>query len=193
MTGAKIKLVCGLCLITRPCGKQMNGANIRIHSDLSSCSNVPPTTLDVKPSTPKTNLCRLLSLVERLFNYSTIVEANKRLLRSLKLKLQAQPNHAFKQNTKDRQSYCEQAYTFNIFLKEPIQQLSIVMSPLYNRIVVFLFSTVAHLEQIFVLHGSRKLQVFPFSHKMNPERTPLKPFVVVEDWHLDQLQNHKSC
>ena len=97
MVGTKIVKGCRLCLITLPCGKQMSGNSIRIRSDLSSCSKVPPIKLDVELPTPMANLFRLLPPVEELPSYNTNVEANMKLLSSLKLELQAQPNHAYRQ------------------------------------------------------------------------------------------------
>ena len=98
MAGAKIVRRCRICLITLPCGKQMSGNKIRIRSDLSSCSKVPPIKLDVELPTTMANLFPLLPPAEELPYYNTKVEANMKLLSSLKLESQAQPNHAYRQN-----------------------------------------------------------------------------------------------
>ena len=98
MAGAKIVQGCRNCPITLPCGKQLNGNNIKIRCDLSSCSKVTPIILEVELAEPMANLFRLLLPGEELPYYTTKVEANMKLLSSLNLELQAQLSHAYRQN-----------------------------------------------------------------------------------------------
>ena len=38
---------CRICVVTLACGKQISGPNIRIRSDLQSCSKIPATIMNV--------------------------------------------------------------------------------------------------------------------------------------------------
>ena len=157
MAGARIVKGCRLCLITLPCGKQISGNNIRIRSDLSSCSKVPPIKLDVELPTPMANLFRLLQPVEELSYYNTKVEVIMKLLSSLKLELQAQPNHAYRQNF--QQIAKAIAHKFTILKPSLEKQFNNYISwkrHLLIGIVVFLLSTALHVGLMFALHRYKK-------------------------------------
>ena len=85
LAGSKTVKGCRICLITLECGKQLTGENIRIRSDSSSCTKVPPVKLEVELPQPIANLFSLLPTVDELPCYNAKVEANMKLLKSLKL------------------------------------------------------------------------------------------------------------
>ena len=60
-------------------------------------------------------------------------------------------------------------------------------------IAVFILSAVLHLGLMLALHRYKKLhKLKPFSQKLDKQKNPLKPILVVEDQHLDRLQNDEN-
>ena len=162
MAGAKVAQGCRICLTTLPCGKQMSPNNIRIRSDLSSCSKVPPIKLDVELPAPMANMFRLLSPVEKSPYYNTKVEANMKLLSSLKLELQNQPNHAYRQNLQQiAKPIAHKLTILKPSLEKQFDNYLSWKSHFLIGIVVFLLSTALHLGLMFALHSYKKLQVSP--------------------------------
>ena len=63
-------------------------------------------------------------------------------------------------------------------------------SHLVNGIAVFILSALLHLGLMFAPHRYRKPHnLQPLSHKLDKQKIPLKPIMVVEDPHLDRVQN----
>ena len=169
LAGSKTVKGCRICVITLECGKQLNGENIRIRSDLSSCAKVPPVKRDVELPQPMAHLFSLLPTVDELPYYNTKVEANMKLLKSVKLELQAQPQYGYKKNIQQ--------------IAEPIAQKLTMLKPSFEKqfnnylswkshlvigIAVFNVSAVLHLGLMFALHRYEKLHTFqPFSHKLD--------------------------
>ena len=172
----------------------MTGDNFRIRSDLSSCSRVPPVKLDVELPIPMANFFSLLPLFEELPYYNTKVEANMKLLSSLKLEIQSHPQHGYKQKIEQIADPIAHKLTmlkpsfekqFNIYLSRK--------SHFFIAIARFLPSTALHLVLIFAIHRYKRLHEFlPFTHKMDQQKIPLKPIMVIEDQHLEQLQNDEK-
>ena len=175
MAGAKTLKGCRICLIALPCAKQRSRNIIGIRSDLSSSSKVPPKQLHVELPTPMANLFRLLPAVEQLPYCNTKVEANTKLLSSLKLELQAQPNHAYRQNLQQIAKPIAHKFTFlKPSLEKQFSNYESWKSHLLIRIVVFLLNTALHLGLTFALHRYMKLHKFlPFTHKLDQQKNTL--------------------
>ena len=182
---------CRICLITLECGKQLTGENIRIRSDLSSCAKVPPVKLDVALPEPRANYFSLLPTVGELPYDKSEVEADMKLLKSVKLELQAQPLYGYKKRIQQ--------------IAEPIARKLTMLKPSFEKhfnnyfswkshlvigIAVFILSALLHLGLMFGLHRYEKLHKFqPFSHKLDKQKISFKPFMLVLDQHLDRVQN----
>ena len=194
LAGSKTVKGCRICLITLECGKQLTGENIRIRSDLSSCAKVPPVKLEVELPQPMANLFSLLPTVEELPYYNTKVEANMKLLKSLKLELQAQPQYGYKKNIQQIAEPIAQKLTMlKPSLEKQFNNYISWKSHLMIGIAVFILSALLHLGLMLALHRYKKLHKFqPFSHKLDKEKIPLKPIMVVEDQHLDRVQNDEN-
>ena len=66
-------------------------------------------------------------------------------------------------------------------------------SHLMIGIAVFILSALLHLGLMLALHRYRELHKFqPFSHKLDKQKIRLKPIMVVEDQHLDRVQNDEN-
>ena len=66
-------------------------------------------------------------------------------------------------------------------------------SHLMIGIAVFILSALLHLGLLLALHRYKKLHKFqPFSHKLDQQKIPLKPIMVVADQHLDPVQNDET-
>ena len=76
---------CRMCLILLERGKQLTGEIVRILSDLWSCAKVPAVKLEVELPKPMANFFILLSTEEELLYSNTKVEANMKLVKSMKL------------------------------------------------------------------------------------------------------------
>ena len=57
---------------------------------------------------------------------------------------------------------------------------------------VFILSTRLHLGLTFALHRHTNFHKFqPSSHKKNKQKVPPKPIILVEDQHVDRVQNEQ--
>ena len=140
------------------------------------------------------NLFSLLPTVEELPYYNTKVEANMKLLKSLKLELQAQPQYGYKKNIQQIAEPIAQKLTMlKPSLEKQFNNYISWKSHLMIGIAVFILSALLHLGLMLALHRYKKLHKFqPFSHKLDKEKIPLKPIMVVEDQHLDRVQNDEK-
>ena len=75
---------CRICIVTLACGKQLSGPNIRIRSDLQTCSLIPPHIMNVDLPIPLHNVLTALPSLDELPAYSTKSQANIALLKSIK-------------------------------------------------------------------------------------------------------------
>ena len=159
LAGSKTVKGCRNCL-TIECSKQLTGENIRIRSDLSSCAKVPPVKLDLEPLKPMAILFRLLPTVDELPYYNRKVEANMKLLNSVKLELLAQPQYGYKKNIQQ--------------IAEPIARKLTMLKPSFEKqcnnfiswkihlvigIAVFIPRALLHCGLMFALHPYKRLQV----------------------------------
>ena len=160
---------CKICLITVECGKQLSSEKIRIRSDLSSCAEVLPVKLDVALAEPMANLIGLLSTVDELLYYNTKVEANIKLLKSVKLELQAQPQYGYKKSIQQIAEHIAEKLTM---LKPSFErQFNNYISWKSHLVIghaVFILSAQLNLGLMFGLQNYKKLHNFqPFSHKLD--------------------------
>ena len=144
---------CRICVIRLEGGKQLACENIRIRSDLSSCAKVQPVKLYVELPQPIAHLFSLLPTVDELPYYNTKVGANMKLLKTVKLELQAQTRYGYQKNIQQIAELIAQKLTklklpfekqFNIFLSRK--------SHLVIGIAAFNLSAVLHLALMFALH-----------------------------------------
>ena len=135
------------------------------------------------------NLFSLLPTVDELPCYNTKVEANMKLLKSVKLELQAQPQYRYKKNVQQ--------------IAEPIAQKQTELKPSFEKqfnnyiswknhlvigIAVFILIALLQLGLMFALHRHKKPhKLQTFSHMLDNQKIPLKPIMVVEDQHLDRV------
>ena len=75
---------CRICIVTLAFGKQLSGPNIRIRSDLQTCSLIPPHIMNVDLPIPLHNVLTALPSLDELPAYSTKSKANIALLKSIK-------------------------------------------------------------------------------------------------------------
>ena len=75
---------CRICVVTLACGKQISGPDIRIRSDLQSCSKIPATIMNVDLPIPLSHVLTALPSIDELPMYATKSQANIALLKSIK-------------------------------------------------------------------------------------------------------------
>ena len=194
LAGSKTMKVCKICLITLECGKQLTGETIRIPSDRRSCAKVPPVKLDVDLSKAVANLFSLLPTVDELPYYNTEVEANMKLLKFVKLELPAQPQYGYKKNIPQiAEPSAQKLKTLKPSFEKQFNNYISWKSHLVNGIAVFILSALLHLGLMFVLHRYKKLHRFRrFPRKLDNQKIPLKPIMIVGDQHLDRVRSDEK-
>ena len=118
------------------------------------------------------------------------VEANRKLLKSLKLQLQAQPQYGYQKNI---QQIAEPSVQKITMLKPSFEKqfynYKLWKSHLMIGIAVFILTAPVHVGLMFALHRYKKIHKLQlFSHKLYKEKIALKPLMVIEDQHLDRVQ-----
>ena len=112
----------------------------------------------------------------------------------MKLELQSQPDHSYRSDL----NYIAQpiAKKFTALKPSLEKQFNNYLSwkiHLAIGLVVFLVSTTLHLGVTYALHRYKRLHKFlPFSHKLDKQKVPLKPIMMVEDQHLKGLENDEK-
>ena len=185
---------CQICLVSHSCGKQLIGPDVRIRSDLSTCMKVPPLKLNVTLPEPMARLFSLIPTVDQLPHYNTRVEANIQLLNSLKLELQSQPDHSYREDLNYiAQPIAQRLTALKPSLEKQFNNYLSWKSHLAIGLVVFFESTALLLGITYALHRYKKLHKFlPFSHKLENQKVQLKPIMMVEDQHLHGLENDEK-
>ena len=139
-------------------------------------------------------LFSLLPTVDELPYYNTKLEANMKLLKSVKLELQTQPQYGYRKNIQQIAEAIAQKLTMlkPSFEKQFKNYLS-WKSQLVSGNAVVILSAVLHLGLMLALHRYKKLHKFqPLSHKLDKQKIPLKPIMVVEDQHFDRVQDDEN-
>ena len=119
-----------------------------------------------------------------------------RLLKSVKLELQAQPQYAYKKTIQQRaderiaQKLTMLKSSFGKRFNNYISWIShLVIGIAVFRLLAFILSALLHLGLMFALHRSERLHKFQPSYKLDEQKIPLKPNMFVEDQHLDRVRN----
>ena len=126
--------------------------------------------------------------------YNTRAEANIQLLNSLKLELQSQPDLSYREDLNYNAQPIAQGITaLKPSLKKQFNNYLSWKSHLAIGLVVFFVSTALHLGITYTLHRYKKQHKFlAFSHKLDNQKVQLKPIMMVEDQHLEGLQNDEN-
>ena len=192
--GSKTIKGCRICIVSLKCGKQLIGPNIRIRSDLTTCMKVPPLYLNVKLPDQMSKLFSLLPTVDELPYYNTRVEANIKLLHTLKLELQSQPDKTYRDDlTLIAKPIADKLTALKPSLEKQFNDYISWKSHLAIGLVVFCVSTALHIGLTYALHRYKRLHKFlPFSHKLDQQKVQLKPIMMVEDEHLEGLQKDEK-
>ena len=158
LIGSKMVKGCRICLITLGWGKQLTGVNTRTQSDLSSCAKVPPVKLHVELP-EMANLCSLLPTVDQLPYYNPKVEAIMKLLKSVKLELQAQPHYVYKKNIQQIvEPFAHKLTTLKPSFQKQFNNYLSWSIHLVIGFEVIILSAPLRLGAMFALHCYRKLR-----------------------------------
>ena len=193
LAGSKTVKGCRVCVITPECGKESTGEKIRIRSDLSSLAEIPTVRLEVELPRPMAKLVSLLTTVDELPYYNTKVEAKIKLLKGIKLELQDQPQYGYKK--KSQQIVEPVAPKLTMLKPSSEKQFKTYMSWKSHfaiGIAVLILNALLRLELMFALHRHRKLhKPQAYSHKLDKQEIFFILIMMVEDQHLDRVQNDK--
>ena len=122
------------------------------------------------------------------------MEANIQLQNSLKLELQSQPDHSYRSDWNYiAQPFAQKFTTLKPSLEKQFNNYLFWKIHYAIGLVVFLVGTTLHVGVTYALHRYKKLHKFlPFSHKLDKRKVPLKPIMMVESNHLDELENDEK-
>ena len=122
------------------------------------------------------------------------MEANIQLLNSLKLELQCQPDHSYRSDLNYiAQPIAQKLTALELSLEKQFNNYLSWQSHLAIGLVVFLVSGTLQLGATYALHRYKRLHKFiAFSHKLDNQTVPLKPVMMVEDQHLEGLENDEN-
>ena len=187
---------CRICVITLACERQISGPNIRIRSDLQSCSTIPPTIMNVDLPVPLASVLFALPPLNESPMNTTKGQANIQLLESIKddtkyLSPASSSTHdalheiakpvALKM-TAMKTSYTKRFNTFADF-----------KTTLFLGITSFLISMALHILITFLYHIHASIRhLFHFTHKdhVNQTRLQFNSILTVEDDHFQAARSH---
>ena len=185
---------CTICIVTLECGRQLQGPNIRIRSDLSSCEDTPPVKLTVKLPTPIQQLLSSMPDIQELPYFTSKTEANVELLRTIRSKLQSMPQIG---DSSRLESISEPiAVDMTLFKPSLKQELSSYL-PLKLSLIITIasFAGSMGLHVLFIyayhrFHAVRKL--VPSFMKFEKKNIKVKPLVTVDEEHYPTIQRNKK-
>ena len=150
--------------------------------------------MDAELPQPMANLFSLLSTVDELAYYNTKVEVIMKLLKSLKLEFQAQPQNRYKKNfQKTAQPIAQKLTMLKPSFEKHVNNYLWWKNHLMIGIAIFTLSALLHVGLMFALQRYRKFHNFQaFTHKLDNQEIPLKPIMVVKYQQLDRSQNDQK-
>ena len=185
---------CSICVVTLECGRQLQGPNIKIRSDLSSCRDTPPIKITVKLPVPLQQLLTTLPEVENLPYFTSKTDASVHLLRNMRSKLQKLPHvddSAMLKEIAEPMAYDMQLLKPSL-VKELDSYLPLKMS-LIISVCSFLGSMVLHLLCMYLYHRCHTVRrLVPRILKLDKEKIKMKPVVTVDAEHYPKVTKHKK-
>lgn len=180
---------CTICIVTLECGRQLQGPNIKIRSDLSSCQKTPAVKLTVKLPTPIQQLLSSIPQVDDLPYFTSRTEASVEMLRTVRTKLQQMPQIA--DNT-DLAKIAEPIAVEMTMLKPSLKQHFESYLPLKMSITIsiasFIGSMTLHIGFMYLYHRFRVFRnLVPRFMSVDNEKIKMKPVVTVDEEHYNKI------
>ena len=178
---------CRICVVTLACGKQISGPNIRIRSDLQSCSKIPATIMNVDLPVPLSNVLTALPSIDELPMYATRSQANIALLKSIKDEIKyvspalAKDDDTLHQIAKPvaiKMTHMKHMYS------EKFDSLANFRTTIIMGIVSFIISMALHILFTFLYFRYaplRRLLSFTHHDKTTNKKIKLRPLLTVHD------------
>ena len=178
---------CRICVVTLACGKQISGPNIRIRSDLQSCSKIPATIMNVDLPVPLSNVLTALPSIDELPMYATRSQANIALLKSIKDEIKyvspalAKDDDTLHQIAKPvaiKMTHMKNMYS------EKFDSLANFRTTIIMCIVSFIMSMALHILFTFLYFRYaplRRLLSFTHHDKTTNKKIKLRPLLTVHD------------
>ena len=187
---------CRICVVTLACWNQISGSNIRIRSDLQSCSTIPPTIMIVDLPVSLASVLSALPSLNELPMYTTKSQANIQLLKSIKDNIKylspassstQDALHEIAKPVALKMTAMKTSYTkrFNSFAD--------FKTTLFLGITSFLISMALHILITFLYHKYTPIRrLFHSTHKypVNQTRLQFNPILTVEDDHFQAARSH---
>ena len=185
---------CKVCIITLECGHELEGNNVHIKSDLSTCKKTGARKLNIQLSPPLSRLFSKLPPLPNLPQISDIGQAQEKLLEGFQLHLTKLPTH-LRRNEAELDKIADPVVFQMQELKPHLtEKFSIFVNwktSFAMGFVSFLISQLLHFLFLYLNHRFFRIHVrFPFRLTLHKRKIRTRPVagVSVEDYAF--LQNH---
>ena len=186
---------CRICIVTLECGEQINGPNVNIRSDLSSCALLPATTIDVYLPDQLASILGTLPPVNELPYYNTKAEASIALIKSVKPEIKTLERAEI--NNEKLHELAIPIVQNMVEMKPPfmreINNASAVTTTLIIGVCSFVISLILHIILMIIIHRCKRLHRFkPFSFfdPQSNQKIRLKPLFTTNRDHMIDIPNH---
>ena len=185
---------CNVCIITLNCGELIS-KHIKIRSDLSSCSKIPETQINVKLDDALQHLIPTVPNLEKLPYFKSKMDANIALFQQMKLELTTMSVDNLQQSDYDKTA-APLVHQMPIFKPTLIEKLDFYV-PKQTSLTLTISVFIGNLLHILVMYLYHKLQFIrnltPNFMKSPKTKFPMKQVVSVtkDQFPMVQSMDHK--
>ena len=185
---------CNICLITLECGMQIMTPNIKIRSDLSSCSQVPAIKLEISLPNPLQSLIMEVPPLEDLPLFNSRTEAGVKLLKQVKTELSRGPKaREVKHLVEIARPFASEMKLLKPSLVKEFNQYVPFKISCMLTLTVFVFSTILHFLFMYIYHKYHLAdRIFPKLRALKKQKIEAKPVILVDPKYESTVKKLKS-
>ena len=187
---------CQVCIIILACGQELEGPNIHLRSDWSTCQYTTPVRLDINLPTPLSFLFNQLPSLDSMPQMSDIDIARVQLVEEVHLQLIHIPEHKrrnYKELEKVTEPIVNRMKQFHPQITAKFDETVHWTPYIVFAITTFILSFGLHFLMSYLFH--RYIQVhrrFPFRLTISAHTIKSQPILVVSDEDYDYLRQHPN-
>ena len=185
---------CKVCIVILSCGQELEGPNIHLRADWSTCENTEPTVLDLALPFPLAFLFNKLPPIDDMPQIKDVDMARTHLIEQVQLQLVQVPQH--KKRSLDAIEDITQPILTNMKKFHPQLDAkfdnTVSWTPyLVFGAVIFVTSFLLHLLMSYLFHRYQEVHKrFPFRLQIDKTTIKSKPIIIVSDADFEYLKNH---
>ena len=184
---------CHICLITLECGMQIMTPNIKLRSDLSSCTQVPAIKLEVSLPNPLQSLIMEVPPLDDLLLFNSRTEAGVKLLKQVKTELARGPKpREVKHLVEIARPFASNMKLLKPSLVKEFNQYVPFKVSFMLTLTVFVFSTALHLLFMYIYHRYNLATRVPKIFDDLKRKLPLRQMVDVPTEHENKIPSLQS-